>query len=52
VVAGPDGVELELGSHPLAAALASLGLPAAAVMSTWTEHMRGAFEAASPLVDP
>ncbi len=49
VVAGPDGVELELGSHPLAATLASLGLPAPAVMSTWTEHMRGAFEGASPL---
>jgi hypothetical protein len=49
VVSGPDGVELELGSHPLAATLASIGLPAPAVMSTWTEHMSGAFEAAVPL---
>ena len=49
VVAGGDGVELELGSHPLARSLASLGLPAAAVMSTWTERMSGRFEAAQPL---
>jgi hypothetical protein len=49
VLAGPDGVELELGSHPLARELASLGLPSPAVMSTWTEHMSGRFEAAQPL---
>jgi Acetoacetate decarboxylase (ADC) len=49
VVAGGDGVELELGSHPLARELASLGLPAPAVMSTWTEQMQGSFDAPTPL---
>lgn len=49
VVPGPDGVELELGNHPIAGELASLGLPARADMSTWTEHMRGTFEAPVPL---
>jgi hypothetical protein len=49
IVVGGDGVELELGSHPIAAELASLGLPSPAVMSTWTERMRGVFEAAAPL---
>jgi hypothetical protein len=38
-------VTLELGDHPLAAELASLGLPAPAILSTWTEHMQGTFEA-------
>lgn len=44
-----DGVALELGEHPIAKELASLGLPAAAQMSTWTEHMQGTFEAPEPL---
>ena len=38
-----DGVRLELGDHPLAKELASLGLPGPALMSTWTEHMHGSF---------
>jgi len=42
---GPDGVELELGDHPLAGELRALGLPAPAMMSAWTEHMRGSFGA-------
>ena len=41
---GADGVELELGSHPIADQLRALGLPKPALMSTWTEHMRGSFE--------
>jgi hypothetical protein len=52
VVAGGDGVELELGTHRAADELADLGLgtPAApAVMSTWTEAMQGTFEAPTPL---
>ena len=46
---GSEGVELTLGSHPLADELRSLGLPAPALMSTWTEHMRGSFEAPEKL---
>jgi Acetoacetate decarboxylase (ADC) len=49
VLAGGDGVRLELGDHPVAKELASLGLPAPAQMSTWTEHMRGTFETPEPL---
>ncbi|MDD9369205.1 MAG: acetoacetate decarboxylase family protein [Acidimicrobiales bacterium] len=45
VVAGGDGVTIELGEHPVAKELAALGLPAPAQMSTWTEHMQGRFEA-------
>lgn len=48
VVPGGDGVELELGDHPLAKELARLGLPAPALLSTWTEHMRGTFETPRP----
>lgn len=40
---GPDGVELVLGPHPLAAQLRGLGLPAPPMMSTWMEHMHGSF---------
>jgi len=43
VLASGDGVRLELGDHPLAKELASLGLPGPALMSTWTEHMHGSF---------
>ena len=38
-----DGVELELGDHPIAKELAALGLPKPASMSTWTERMHGTF---------
>lgn len=49
VVAGGDGVSLELGAHPVAKELAALGLPAPAQMSTWTEHMQGRFDTPVPL---
>jgi hypothetical protein len=45
---GPDGVTLELGDHPVGRRLAALGLPAPAILSTWTEHMRGEFQAPTP----
>ena len=41
---GGDGVALELGSHPLADELRSLGLASATpILSAWSEHMRGSF---------
>jgi len=46
---GNDGVELALGTHPIALELRALGLPKAAVMSTWTEHMSGSFGAPQPI---
>jgi hypothetical protein len=50
VQVGGAGVELELGSHPLAGRLASLGLPGApVVLCTWTEHMHGTFATPVPL---
>jgi hypothetical protein len=50
VLVGGDGVTLELGSHPIADALRSLGLPDAPIqLTTWTEHMNGRFEAPSRL---
>jgi hypothetical protein len=42
-------VTLELGEHPLAKELAGLGLPAPAIMTTWTERMAGTFDAPTPL---
>ncbi len=45
VAPGADGVELILGTHPLADELRQLGLPAPALMSTWMEHMHGSFGA-------
>jgi len=39
------GARIQLGSHPLAEALRSLGLPKWSLMSMWTEHMHGRFEA-------
>jgi Acetoacetate decarboxylase (ADC) len=48
-VVGGGGVTLELGEHPVAKELAALGLPAPAVMATWTEHMAGRFESPEPL---
>jgi hypothetical protein len=49
VLVGGDGVTLELGDHPVAKELASLGLPRRADMSTWTERMQGTFETPTPL---
>ena len=49
VLVGGEGVTLELGDHPVAKELASLGLPATADMSTWTEHMQGTFGTPAPL---
>jgi hypothetical protein len=50
VQVGDAGVELELGSHPVADQLRSLGLPdAPVVLATWTEHMQGTFAAPRPL---
>lgn len=49
VVAGGDGVHLELGTHRVAKELASLGLPSDAVLSTWTERMQATFETPGPV---
>ncbi len=46
---GGEGVELELGDHPVADALRRLGLPKPAILSTWSEHQGGVFEAPEPL---
>jgi hypothetical protein len=43
------GATLELGNHPVADELRSLGLPKSAVMSMWMESMRGRFDAPEPL---
>lgn len=43
VTPGGDQVELELGTHAIADELRALGLPAAALMCTWMEHMHGSF---------
>ena len=40
------GAEIELGAHPIADELRSLGLPKPALMSMWMGKMRGRFEAA------
>lgn len=44
LVIGGEGVALELGSHPIAKELESLGLPAEPQLSTWTERMQATFE--------
>jgi hypothetical protein len=44
-----EGVSLELGSHPVSKELASLGLPAPVVVSTWTGQMQATFETPVPL---
>jgi hypothetical protein len=50
VVVGGEGVELELGVHPVSDELAALGLGAEpAVLSTWTESMQGTFDAPTSL---
>jgi hypothetical protein len=46
---GPDGVELELGTHPWADELRGLGLPSPAVLATWNEQMRASFDEAVPV---
>jgi hypothetical protein len=43
VTPGGEGVELTLGAHPIAADLRVLGLPAAPMLYSWMEHMRGSF---------
>jgi hypothetical protein len=43
------GARLELGPHPIADALRSLGLPGPALMTIWTEHMQGRFDAPEKL---
>ena len=49
-VPGGTGVVLELGDHPIADELRSLGLPdAAPLLSAWSEHMRGSFGASTKL---
>jgi hypothetical protein len=40
---GGAGVTLRLGEHPIAKELASLGLPAEPVLSTWMERMQASF---------
>ena len=42
------GARLQLGDHPHAAGLASLGLPGRALASTWMERMQGSFGAPTP----
>lgn len=49
VAAGGDGVTLDLGDHPVAKELAALGLPAPALMATWTDRMQATFSAPTPL---
>jgi hypothetical protein len=49
LVAGGEGVRIELGTHPIAEELASLGLPSTASLSTWTEHMQATFETPRPV---
>ena len=44
-----EGVLLELGSHPVSKELESLGLPAPAVLSTWTGRMKATFQTPVPL---
>ena len=46
---GGEGVELTLGSHPIAKELESLGLPSEPALSTWLGRMRGSFEQPCPL---
>jgi hypothetical protein len=43
------GARLELGPHPIADALRSLGLPGPALMTMWTERMHGRFDAPEKL---
>lgn len=47
---GLGNMELELGDHPVADELRSLGLPKRPLMTLWMGHMRGRFEAAERVV--
>lgn len=49
LILGGDGVTLELGKHPVAIQLRSLGLPSVPVLSTWTERMQATFQTPRPL---
>jgi hypothetical protein len=44
-----SGVELQLGDHPMADWLRTLGLPKKPMMAVWMEHMRATFDEARPL---
>jgi hypothetical protein len=46
---GLGGGHLDLGDHPIADELRSLGLPRAALMTVWMGHQRGRFEAPVPV---
>ena len=46
--AGPAAT-LDLGDHPIADALRSLGLPKPPALVTWVPHMRGTFGAPEKL---
>lgn len=46
---GLGNLELELGDHPVADELRSLGLPKRPLMTVWMGHMRGRFAAAQRL---
>lgn len=41
---GGESVTLELGDHPIAKELASLGLPTEPVLSMWTERLQATFQ--------
>lgn len=43
------GARLELGTHAIADTLRSLGLPGPALMTMWTEHLHGRFDAPEKL---
>ncbi len=43
------GAQIELGPHPIADELRSLGLPKRAIMTAWMEKMQGRFSAAEKL---
>jgi hypothetical protein len=43
------GADLELGTHPIADELRSLGLPKRPLLGVWMEHMHGRFEQPVPV---
>lgn len=43
------GARLELGTHPISDSLRGLGLPGPALMTMWTEHLHGSFDAPEKL---
>jgi hypothetical protein len=46
---GLGGTTLELGDHPIADELRSLGLPRSALMTVWMGHQRARFDAPVPV---